>query len=127
MQMNAPWLKPGIWGAIIGSVITMILGFSWMGWVLGGTAERLALERSNTAVVVALTPVCTSKFMGQPNAAVKLKELRRRSCWLTFMTGHHDRREVPELRRGERVCRAAPEGEALTRERLSEPLTAPRW
>ena len=80
-MMNVPWLKPGIWGAIIGSVITMILGFSWMGWMLGGTAERLAMERSNTAVVVALTPVCTSKFMGQPNAAAKLKELQAVESW----------------------------------------------
>jgi hypothetical protein len=81
MQLNAPWLKPGIWGAVIGAVITMILGFSWMGWMLGGTAERLALERSNTAVVVALTPFCISSFMQQPNAAVKLKELRAVDSW----------------------------------------------
>jgi hypothetical protein len=43
------------------------------------------------------------------------------------VAGPHDRREVPELRRGERVCGAAPEGEALVRGRLSEPLTASRW
>jgi hypothetical protein len=81
MTLNAPWLKPAVWGAIIGGVLTMIVGFSWMGWMLGGTAERLALERSNAAVVVALTPSCVSRFMQQANAAVKLKELQAIDTW----------------------------------------------
>ena len=81
MQLNVPWLKPAVWGAIIGSVLTMIIGFSWMGWVLGGTAERMSLERSNAAVVVALTPNCVARFMQEPNAAVKLKELQATDSW----------------------------------------------
>jgi hypothetical protein len=81
MQVQIPWLKPAVWGAIIGAVLTMILGFSWMGWVLGGTAERMALERANAAVVVALTPACVARFMQQPNAAVKLKELQAVDTW----------------------------------------------
>ena len=81
MTLHAPWLKPAVWGAIVGVVLTMIVGFSWMGWMLGGTAERLALERSNAAVVVALTPSCVSRFMQQPNAAGKLKELQTIDTW----------------------------------------------
>jgi hypothetical protein len=81
MHMNAPWLKPAVWGAIIGGVLTMILGFSWMGWVLGGTAERMAAERASAAVVVALTPSCVARFMQQPNAAAKLKELQAVDSW----------------------------------------------
>jgi hypothetical protein len=81
MRLNVPWLKPAVWGAIIGSVLTMVLGFSWMGWVLGGTAEQMALERSNAAVVVALTPSCVARFMQQPDAAAKLKELQGIDSW----------------------------------------------
>ena len=81
MQLYAPWFKPAVWGAIVGGVITMIVGFSWMGWVLGGTADRMALERSNAAVVVALTPSCVSRFMQQSNAAAKLKELQAIDSW----------------------------------------------
>jgi hypothetical protein len=81
MQLQAPWIKPAVWGAIIGAVVTMIVGFSWMGWVSGGTAERLAAERANSAVIVALTPSCVAKFMGQPNASVKLKELQATDSW----------------------------------------------
>jgi hypothetical protein len=81
MQLHIPWLKPAVWGAIVGAVATMIVGFSWFGWVLGGTADRMALERANAAVVVALTPSCVSRFMQQPNAAVKLKELQAIDSW----------------------------------------------
>jgi hypothetical protein len=81
MTLHAPWFKPAVWGAIVGCVLTMIVGFSWMGWMLGGTAERLAMERSNAAVVVALTPSCVSRFMQQPNAAGKLKELQTIDTW----------------------------------------------
>jgi hypothetical protein len=81
MQLHLPWLKPAVWGAVVGAVITMIVGFSWMGWVLGGTADRLAVERANAAVVGALTPTCVTRFMQQPNAAVKLKELQAIDSW----------------------------------------------
>ena len=81
MQLNAPWLKPAVWGAIIGAVLMMIIGFSWMGWVLGGTAERMAAERASVAVVSALTPTCIARFMQQPNAGVKLKELQAIDSW----------------------------------------------
>ena len=81
MSLHAPWLRPAVWGAIVGSVTTMIVGFSWMGWMLGGTAERMALQRTDAAVVVALTPSCVSRFMQQPNAAAKLKELHAIDSW----------------------------------------------
>lgn len=81
MQLHVPWLKPAVWGAIIGAVATMIIGFSWMGWVLGGTAERMAVERASGAVVTALTPSCVAGFMQQPNAQAKLKELQSTESW----------------------------------------------
>ncbi len=41
--MQVPqWVKPGVWGAIIGAIGMMIIGFGWMGWTLGSTAETLA-------------------------------------------------------------------------------------
>jgi len=83
MQVKLPWLKPALWGAVLGSVATMILGFGWMGWTLGGTAERMAAERANGAVVVALTPSCISRFMQQPNAAGKQRECVEAGGWAT--------------------------------------------
>ena len=81
MKFQAPWLKPAVWGVVVGGIATMIVGFSWMGWVLGSTAERQAAERSTSAVIVALTPSCVTSFMQQPNAAMKLAELRKVESW----------------------------------------------
>jgi hypothetical protein len=77
MEMRQPvWLKPGIWGAVIGAIAIMIVGFSWMGWTLNSTTQRVATERSDSAVTAALTPFCVSSYMKQPDAAKKLVLLR---------------------------------------------------
>ena len=55
------WTKPGIWGAVIGGVVTMIVGFSYMGWTTSGTTERMASERASAAVVTAMIPYCMAK------------------------------------------------------------------
>jgi hypothetical protein len=47
MQLRVPWFKPAAWGVVVGVIGTMIIGFSWMGWTLGSTAERMAVERTN--------------------------------------------------------------------------------
>jgi hypothetical protein len=81
MQLQVPWLKPAAWGVVVGAAGTMIIGFSWLGWTLGSTAERMAAERTTAAVVVALTPSCVASFMQQPSAAAKLAELQKIDSW----------------------------------------------
>jgi len=81
MRLQMPWLKPAVWGVVVGAVGTMIVGFSWLGWTLGSTAERIAVERTNSALVVALTPGCVARFMQQPSAAVKLAEFQKIDSW----------------------------------------------
>ena len=81
MQIQLPWLKPAVWGVIVGSVGTMIVGFSWLGWTLGSTAERMATDRTTAAVVSALTPSCVARFMQQPGAAAKLAEFQKIETW----------------------------------------------
>jgi hypothetical protein len=55
------WLKPGLWGAASGAIVMAIVGFSQLGWKTEGTAEQLAQERADTAVVAALVPFCVAK------------------------------------------------------------------
>src|ERR671923_2769144 len=76
-----PWVKPGVWGAVLGAVAMMIIGFAWWGWVLGSTAESMAKERANEAVTAALVPICVERFMGQADAAAKLAEFQRSAAW----------------------------------------------
>ena len=75
------WIKPGVWGAVIGAVALMIIGFSWWGWTLSSTAEHMATERANTAVVALLTPICVESFMKQPDAMAKLTEFHQTAAW----------------------------------------------
>jgi hypothetical protein len=57
--MNTPeWLKPGIYGAVIGAVFVGVVGFTWGGWVTGGTANDRAMAMSRDDVVASMVPVC---------------------------------------------------------------------
>ena len=76
-----PSLKPGIWGAVIGAAAISVVGFSSLGWTLGSTAERMAKERAQTAVVDVLAPICVEKFQHQTDAATKLIEFKKVSSW----------------------------------------------
>ena len=70
------WIKPGVWGVVIGSVLTMIVGFGWGGWTTRGTADRIAREQADSAVTAALVPVCVAQSKADQASATKLAELR---------------------------------------------------
>ncbi|MBK8085190.1 MAG: hypothetical protein IPK28_15975 [Devosia sp.] len=55
------WLKPGLMGAGAGAIALAIVGFSWGGWVTGGSAKDLASKAANAAVATALTPYCLDR------------------------------------------------------------------
>ena len=76
-----PSLKPAIWGAVIGAIAISVVGFSSFGWVLGSTADRMARERAQTAVVDVLAPICVEKFQHQADASAKLIEFNKVSSW----------------------------------------------
>ncbi len=46
-----PGIKPALWGAVVGAAAISVIGFSSMGWMLGGTAERMAADRAQSAVI----------------------------------------------------------------------------
>ena len=68
-------------GGVIGVIGAMIIGFSWLGWTLSSTAETLAQDRMNAALVAAFTPICVESFMKQPDATIKLTEFQKTSTW----------------------------------------------
>ena len=75
--MRVPvWIKPMVWGGVLGAIGIMIVGFSWLGWTLDHTTKRLVAEGRESAVVAALTPFCVTSYMKQPDAAQKLAVLR---------------------------------------------------
>ena len=76
-----PSVKPAVWGAVAGAVAISVIGFSQFGWTLGGTSERMAADRAESAVVNVLAPICVEKFQQQANSAAKLIEFKAAASW----------------------------------------------
>ena len=80
--MKTPeWLKPGLQGAAVGAVALAIVGFSWGGWVTGGTAEKMASEQARLEVVAALVPICMEQSRQDPQAVETLAQLKDTSSY----------------------------------------------
>ena len=69
------WTKPGITGAIIGAIATMVIGFSYGGWYTGSSAEGLAKQTADVAVIDALVPICVNQSKIDPDTNAKLGQL----------------------------------------------------
>jgi dienelactone hydrolase len=76
MQVQRPWMKPGVWGAVIGSILTMIVGFSWGGWTTSGTANQAAIQRADAALTTAFVPICLAQEKVDGTKGKKLDELK---------------------------------------------------
>ncbi len=75
------WTKPALVGAASGAVVLAILGFTWGGWVTGGTAQDMADKQTQTAVASALTPYCVLKSQNDPNRVAVQEELDKAASY----------------------------------------------
>ena len=86
-------------GLVVGAIATLVIGFNWGGWQLGGTVDKRVEAASQTAMVAALAPICAEKFEQAADTdeglVVELDEidswLRKRHLikagWATFPGG----------------------------------------
>ena len=80
--MTVPtWVKPGVWGVVVGAIAIMIVGFWQIGWTTAGTAERMATDRANSAVVAVLVPFCVAMAERDPDQAKLAKVKAEQSNW----------------------------------------------
>ena len=75
------WLKPGLYGAVLGAIALAIFGFQWGGWVTGATARSMAASQARVAVVDVLTPLCLEQAKRDPEFAAKLIELKKATSY----------------------------------------------
>ena len=75
MERLRAGLKPGLWGVVIGSILTMIVGFGWGGWTTAGTARQAAMQQADAAVMTALVPICVASEKADVGRTKKLTEL----------------------------------------------------
>lgn len=73
--MEQKWTY-GLWGAALGAIACAIVGLTWGGWETRSSAQALARQQVNTALVKALTPICVANFQIAANAPTKLGELK---------------------------------------------------
>jgi hypothetical protein len=74
MQIPAS-VKPGLIGAALGAVATMVIGFQQGGWHTATSAEQLASQRSSVAVVGALVPICVAQSKLDPESGDKITKM----------------------------------------------------
>ncbi len=79
--MNWEKIKTPLWGAIGGAIVLAIVGFAWGGWVGGGTAQQMAEELAQNAVVARLAPICVEQFNQDSEKDQKLKKLKEANSW----------------------------------------------
>ncbi len=79
--MDLEKVKPGLWGAAGGAAVLAIVGFTWVGWVTGGTAQKMAEEMAEEAVVGRLAPICVVQYNQDSEKDRKLEELKEESSW----------------------------------------------
>jgi curli biogenesis system outer membrane secretion channel CsgG len=83
MMKSPEWLKPAVWGGIVGAAIIAAVGFS-AGWVVtSGSAKELAAKQEEKAVLAALTPICVAQFKTQTSETrtTQLAALKGESSW----------------------------------------------
>jgi alpha/beta superfamily hydrolase len=80
MQIS-PDIKPLCFGAVGGAIALAVVGFSYAGWVTGGTADQMAQQRADAAVVAALAPICADRFRQQADLPARLAALKAVNTW----------------------------------------------
>jgi hypothetical protein len=70
-------IKYGVWGLIVGGIISMIIGFGWGGWTTAGTTRTMTEE----AVLASQAAICVAQFMKDAGHEEKLKELKEINSW----------------------------------------------
>ena len=79
--MDREQIKLGLWGALGGAIVLAIIGFAWGGWVTGGTAQEMAEDMAENAVVARLAPICVEQFRQDSEKDQKLNDLKKEDSW----------------------------------------------
>ena len=66
-----------LWSCVAVSILTMVVGFSWGGWVTGGTAQEMTQQaRRNMAAMF-----CVNRFLADADAAAQHASFMEISDW----------------------------------------------
>jgi hypothetical protein len=58
-------LKRLFQGAFAGVIATLLIGFTWGGWVTGGTAAKMTSEAVEATQVTLYSPICVERYIAK--------------------------------------------------------------
>jgi len=64
------------WACVASALVTMIIGFTWGGWVRGATAQSMAEVKAEDAVAKRLAHICMFQSQQDPAREQKLRQLK---------------------------------------------------
>ena len=64
------------WSCVGSVIVALIVGFTWGGWVTGGTAQEMAEEALEEGQAQVAAAVCVDRFMAAADARTQLASLR---------------------------------------------------
>ena len=64
------------WSCAGSVVVALIVGFTWGGWVTGGTARDMAATAGDESRWELASVICVEKFLAAPDAQAQLVELK---------------------------------------------------
>jgi hypothetical protein len=66
-----------LWACAGAAIVTVVVGFSWGGWVTGGTAQSMAEDSADQARQELASLVCVERFLAMPDAGDRLSALKQ--------------------------------------------------
>jgi len=70
-----------VWCCILSAIATIVVGFTWGGWVTSGGAAAMADSAAAGAQAKLAAMVCTAQFNRGSDAAVQLAALNKLDHW----------------------------------------------
>ncbi len=65
-----------VWSCIGSVVVALVVGFTWGGWVTGGTARGMAATAGEESRYDLASVICVERFLAAPDARAQLTELK---------------------------------------------------
>jgi hypothetical protein len=69
------------WACLASVALTMLVGFTWGGWMTAGGAQDAAETMAKDAIVQRLAPICVDQFNEDPDNVLKLGEMNELSSY----------------------------------------------
>lgn len=69
------------WSCVGCAVAAVIVGFTWGGWVTGGTAAKMAQDAASSSQDQLAAAFCAYRVEHSPDAAAQLAALKKTESW----------------------------------------------